>query len=143
MRHIILVSHGTMAPALEGAMAMIIGKQKNVSSTSMEDGMGANVYVDHFRELIEDFSSQDQILLLGDLAQGSPMTNAVKVLSERGLMGNTIAFAGMNLPMVITAAMLNENEDTESIKREILGESKRQIKVLDFSDDEDEKDEDI
>lgn len=140
MRYIILVSHGTVAPALENAMSMIIGKKKNVLAVSMQDGMGADVYLSKFRKLVEEIKSEDQILLLGDLAEGSPMTNAVRVLAERDLMKNTIAFAGMNLPMVITAAMLDDGmADADEIEQAVLQESRLQLKVMKFGESEDDE----
>lgn len=136
MRYVILVSHGTFAPGLKNAMEMIIGKQENVYCTSMTDGMGSETYINNFKELIKNITPNDQILLMCDLAEGSPMTNALKVLDEYGLFKNTIPFSGMNLPMAVTAAMLAGELSNEKIKQAVLEESKRQIKVLEFNEDE-------
>lgn len=138
MRYIVLVSHGTFAPALLSAAEMIIGNQKNMLCANMPDGMGADAYIESVRRLTEDMNGQDQILLLADLAEGSPMTNALMVLGERGLMDNTIAFAGMNLPMVVTAAMLDENMSPEEIENAVLEESHRQIRVMKLQESDDE-----
>lgn len=120
-------------------MNMIIGKQKNVLCTSMQDGMGADTYVENFRNLVKDINIRDQILLLGDLAEGSPMTNAVRILAERGLMKNTVAFAGMNLPMVMTAAMLEGEMNTDEIEQTVLQESRLQLRVMKFCESADEE----
>ena len=121
-------------------MSMIIGRQKNVLAVGMKDGMGADAYTESFRKLVEDIKSEDRILLLSDLAEGSPMTNAVRVLAERDLMKNTIAFAGMNLPMVITAAMLEDGMvDADEIEQAVLQESRLQLRVVKFGETEDDE----
>ena len=130
------MSHGTFAPGLKNAMEMLIGKQENVYCTSMLDGMGSDTYTSNFRELIKGITSNDQILLMCDLAEGSPMTNALKVLDEAGLFKNTIPFAGMNLPMVVTAAMLQGELGADEIEQAVLKESRQQIKVMEFEEDE-------
>lgn len=139
MRHVILISHGEFAPGLENAMSMLIGKRENVHCTSMLDGMGADVYIKNFQDLIRDtVQQQDQILLLGDLAEGSPMTNALNVLAEYGLLDNTIAFAGMNLPMVVTAAMLEGEMNAGEIEQAVLEESHHQLRTMKFGGDADD-----
>lgn len=140
MRYIILVSHGEFAPGLANATSMLIGPQKNLLVNSMLDGMGADVYVGNFRELIKDISEEDQIILLADLAEGSPMTNALNTLSEVGLLGNTVALAGMNLPMVVTAAMLDEGlSDKDNIREAILEEAHNQLRAMQLDIGEDDE----
>lgn len=127
MRTILVVSHGTFAPALVDAAAMLIGPQENIRCTSMTDGMGADAYIANVRELVKGTEGSDQILLLADLAEGSPMTNAMLVLDENGLLPKTVAFAGMNLPMLVTAAMLEDGMTPEEVEQAVLEESHRQL----------------
>lgn len=130
MRTIIVVSHGTFAPALVDAAAMLIGPQENVKSASMTDGMGADTYTGNVRKQVKGVEGSDQILLLADLAEGSPMTNAMLVLDENGLLPKTIAFAGMNLPMLVTAAMLEDGLSREEVEQAVLEESHRQLHTM-------------
>lgn len=131
MRYIILVSHGEFAPGLANATSMLIGPQNNLLVNSMLDGMGADVYVENFRERIKGITAEDHVILLADLAEGSPMANALNTLSEAGLLGNTVALAGMNLPMVITAAMLDETlSDKDAVREAILEEAHSQLRAM-------------
>ncbi|MFT9056914.1 MAG: PTS sugar transporter subunit IIA [Ethanoligenens sp.] len=140
MRYIILVSHGEFASGLKNATSMLIGSQKNLLCTGMLDGMGADSFVENFRSLIKAITQEDQIVLLADLAEGSPMTNALNTLSECGLMGNVIAIAGMNLPMVVTAAMLDEDLlDKEAVAQAILEEAHNQLRTMQLDIGEDDE----
>lgn len=130
MRYVLLVSHGTLAPSLQNATRMLIGEQGNLRSASMPDGTGADEYVESFRALLTDLLPTDQIVLLADLAEGSPMTNALNTLSECGLLANTVAIAGMNLPAVLTAAMLEEEMPNDEVSSAILVEAHNQLRAV-------------
>lgn len=135
-----MVSHGEFAPGLVNATSMLIGQQKNLRCTSMLDGMGADTYIENFRSLIQDITAEDQIVLLADLAEGSPMTNALNTLSESGLLENVVALAGMNLPMVVTAVMLDEDlHDKEEIRQAILEEAHNQLHAMQLETAEDDE----
>lgn len=119
---------------------MLIGQQENLLCTSMLDGMGADTYIEHFRSLIQGITSEDQVILLADLAEGSPMTNALNTLSESGLLDNTVALAGMNLPMVVTAVMLDETlHDKEDVRQAILEEAHNQLRAMQLETGEDDE----
>lgn len=140
LRYIIVVSHGEFAPGLVNATSMLIGQQKNLLCTSMLDGMGAEAYIENFRSLIQNITSEDQVILLADLAEGSPMTNALNTLSESGLLENVVALAGMNLPMVVTAAMLDEDlQDKEDVREAILEEAHNQLRAMQLETGEDDE----
>ena len=82
---------------------------------------------------------EDSVFVFGDLIGGSPLTNAINVLTQRGLMQNATVFGGANVPMVITAT-LQSDEDDETLKRDIISEGQAAIRefVLQLDDEEDE-----
>lgn len=136
MRYVLTVSHGEFANGLKNATEMLIGPQENLYTLGMLDGMGADKYVEKLTEICKSFDKNAQIILMADLAEGSPMTNALMVMDNLKLSDNMVAFAGMNLPMVITAAMLgNQDMDLDEVKSEIIEESKKQIKVMESSNE--------
>ena len=103
MKYVVMVSHGTLAPGLHSVLKMLGGKDReDVLSASMEDGMGADDFVLRFNETIAGVKDEDEIILLADIIGGSPLTNALDVLSQRGMLRKTMAFGGMNLPMALT-----------------------------------------
>ena len=141
MRYLLLISHGTFAPGLHSVLDMLVGKRDDILSTSMEDGMGADVFVENLKQTIEPIGPDDEVFVFGDIIGGSPLTNTLNTLTEKGLLPRTTAFGGMDLPMVLTAAM-ESDLDSESLKGEIISEGQAAIREveLDLDDDEDEED---
>lgn len=139
MRYLLIVSHGTFAPGLHSVVDMLAGSREDVLSCSMEDGMGAEVYAEKLKETISKIGADDTIFLFGDLIGGSPLTNAMNVLTETGHIASTTVFGGANVPMLITAA-LESDEDDATLKESIISEGQAAIRefVLDLDDDEDD-----
>jgi len=142
MRYLLLVSHGTFAPGLHSVLDMLVGKRDDILSTSMEDGMGADVYCENVAKTIAPITPEDTVFCFGDIIGGSPLTNALNVLTEHGLLANTVAFGGMNLPMVLTAAMESDADDA-TLRAEIISEGQAAIREVELALDDDDEDEDL
>ena len=83
---------------------------------------------------------EDEILVLADIIGGSPLTNALDVLSKKGLLDKATAFGGMNLPMALTASMMKDALDGDSLAEALLQESRNGIQrmALDVGDEEED-----
>lgn len=139
MRYLILVSHGTFAPGLHNALGMMAGSDReDIRSTSLLDGMDVDTFRANFAELVGDITAEDEIILTADIIGGSPLTTALDVLTEKGLLGKTLAIGGMNLPLVLTAAFADADTPLEELEQELSGEAKDQIKRFDLGGDEDD-----
>lgn len=139
MRYLILVSHGTFAPGLHNALGMMAGSDReDIRSTSLLDGMDVDTFRANFTELVKDITAEDEIILTADIIGGSPLTTALDVLTEKGLLGKTLAIGGMNLPLVLTAAFADADTPLEELEQELTGEAKDQIKRFDLGGDEDD-----
>ena len=139
MRYLILVSHGTFAPGLHNALGMMAGSDReDIRSTSLLDGMDVDTFRANFAELVGDITAEDEIILTADIIGGSPLTTALDVLTEKGLLGKTLAIGGMNLPLVLTAAFGDADTPLEELEQELTGEAKDQIKRFDLGGDEDD-----
>lgn len=139
MRYLILVSHGTFAPGLHNALGMMAGSDReDIRSTSLLDGMDVDTFRANFAELVQDITPEDEIILTADIIGGSPLTTALDVLTEKGLLGKTLAIGGMNLPLVLTAAFEDAETPLEELEQELTGEAKDQIKRFDLGGDEDD-----
>ena len=139
MRYLILVSHGTFAPGLHNALGMMAGSDReDIRSTSLLDGMDVDTFRANFAELVGDITPEDEIILTADIIGGSPLTTALDVLTEKGLLGKTLAIGGMNLPLVLTAAFADPETPLEELEQELTGEAKDQIKRFDLGGDEDD-----
>ncbi len=141
MKYVVLVSHGTFAPGLHSVLNMLAGGgREDVLSTSLQDGMGADEFAENFGKLIEPVKEDDEIILLADIIGGSPLTTALDVLTKKGLLAKTTAFGGMNLPMALTATLMKDALDTESLKASLISESRDAIKEMELKLDDDEED---
>lgn len=139
MRYLILVSHGTFAPGLHNALGMMAGSDReDIRSTSLLDGMDVDTFRVRFAELVQDITPEDEIILTADIIGGSPLTTALDVLTEKGLLGKTFAIGGMNLPLVLTAAFADADTPLDELEAELTGEAKDQIKRFALGGDEDD-----
>ena len=142
MKYVVLVSHGTFAPGLHSVLKMLAGGDRgDIISASMEDGMGADAFTERFEKAIAPIQEEDEIILLADIIGGSPLTNALDVLSKKGMLGKTAAFGGMNLPMALTAAMMKDAMDGELLGESLINESRGAIARMELSAADEEEDE--
>ena len=139
MKYVVLVSHGTFAPGLKSVLAMLAGGERE-DVISVGHGMSADTFAENFRNAISGIKSEDEIILLGDIIGGSPMTNALEQISKKGLEEQTVVFGGMNLAMALTATLMKDDVDTELLKDSLISEAKNAIKefVLDNGADDEE-----
>ena len=136
MRYCILVSHGTFAPGLHNALGMMAGAgREDILSTSLLDGMDVDTFRENFTELVKGITAEDEILLFADIIGGSPLTNAVSVLEEKGLLPHTVAMGGMSLPLVLGAAFADADTPLAQTAEEIMADARDQIKVFDLGGD--------
>lgn len=142
MKYVILVSHGEFAPGLHSAVKMMTGDRKDVLSTSLKDGMSADEFAENFKELVKDIQADDEIILLADILSGSPFTNALNVLSEKGMLAQTLVIAGMNMPLAITAVLMKDNfDDKDALAETLLNEGRTgltRFETDDAGDDDDD-----
>ena len=142
MRYLLLVSHGTFAPGLHSVLDMLAGKRDDILSCSLRDGEGADEYVRELEATIAPITAEDEVILLGDIIGGSPLTNALNTLSARGLLPRTRAFGGMNLPMALTAAFDLQAGDEDALCASMVSEGQAAMREmeLELAADEDEED---
>ena len=138
MKYVVLVSHGTFAPGLHSVLKMLAGgEREDVISVGLEDGMSADEFAEKFSNAISKITEDDEIILLGDIVGGSPLTNAIEQVSNKGLIGQTVIFGGMNLAMALNA-LLNKDQEASIIRDVCLREAADAIKEFVLSTDEDE-----
>lgn len=139
MRYLILVSHGAFAPGLHNALGMMAGGERDdIRSTSLTDGMDVAAFRGKFAELVHDITADDEILLTADIIGGSPLTTALDVLTEKGLLTSTVAIGGMSLPLVLTAAFADAATPLGEVADEIMGEARDQIRRFDLANNADD-----
>ena len=141
MKYIVLVSHGMFAPGLHDALGMLAGENReDILSTSLKNGMGADEFAENVRRLVSVVKEEDEILLFADLIGGSPLTTAANVLAEEGLIGRTTMIGGMNLPLVLSAAVMKDTMDTAELKEMLIPESREMLQEFTVTAEENEDD---
>ena len=131
MKYMMLVSHGTFAPGLHNALSMLAGEgREDILSTSLENGRGS----------VSVVKDEDELILFGDLIGGSPLTTAANVIAEKGLLSRTRMIGGMNLPLVLTAALMKDSMETEDLVGMLQDEAKDAIKEFCITTEENEDD---
>lgn len=141
MKYVLLVSHGNFAQGLHSVLNMLAGKgREDILSISLEDGMSVNTLDMNMDKLINKITQEDEVIVFSDIIGGSPLTVTLNVLSRKGLLKNTTAYGGMNLPLVLNAVLAKDSMTKEELSELIIKEAKDSIKefALQQSDNEDD-----
>lgn len=141
MRYVFLVSHGEFAPGLHKAVEMLGGSNReDLISTSLKNGMGADEFADNVRKLLEPITEDDEIALFADIVGGSPLTTAVNVIAERGLLGQTTMVGGMSLPLVLSTLLSKDFVDDypEHIRNMMIPEARESIREFQVTVEEED-----
>lgn len=139
MYRVLLVSHGEMAPGLHTAVKMIAGDNDWVMSAGLHDGSSADALAEELSNLLGSASADDRLVVLADLLGGSPLTTAMKVVAEKGLLANTVAVAGMNLPMALTAVLAGPDMEIDQLAAVLSEEARNGVAEFTIPADEDEE----
>lgn len=141
MKYVVLVSHGMFAPGLHSALDMLAGeKREDILSTSLENGMSSEVYAENLRKKLEAVTTEDEILLFGDLVGGSPLTTAANIIAEKGLLKQTTMIGGMSLPLVLNATLTKDSMERGELVDMLITEGREELKEFQITveDGEDE-----
>ena len=108
--NLLIVSHGSLASSLVATASLIFGEQQNVVAYGLEPG----VQLDDFKEKIEAYIRErenENFLVLADLLFGSPFNSLIASMKQ----DNVYLVTGVNLPMVLEAAMQKDHLPFESL----------------------------
>lgn len=128
MKYVILVSHGLYASGLKDALFMLSGEKEEVLALGLENGQTIDDFTLNFQEIIKNIKEDDEIILLGDLIGGSPLTGAISVLSEKHMLEKTTILGGMNLPLALTTVIMKDAFDRKDLVQQVLGEATGALK---------------
>jgi len=141
MKYMVLVSHGMFAPGLHDALGMLAGENRpDILSTSLKNGMGADEFAENVRKLVSAVKEEDEILLFADLLGGSPLTVSANVLAQEGLLERTTMISGMNLPLVLNAALIKDTMDMEELKEMLIPEAQEMIQEFTIAAENNDED---
>lgn len=137
MKYVILVSHGKFANGLNDALSMLAGNREDILSVGLENGKSVDEFVALFTEKVEDISTDDEVILLGDIIGGSPLTNATNVLVNKGI--KTVILGGMNLPLALTTVLMKDTVSLDEIADQVLEQARmamQEFKIVEESEED-------
>lgn len=137
MKYVILVSHGKFANGLNDALSMLAGNREDILSVGLENGKSVDEFAAIFTEKVKDISTDDEVILLGDIIGGSPLTNATNVLVNKGI--KTVILGGMNLPLALTTVLMKDTVSLDEIADQVLEQARmamQEFKIVEESEDD-------
>ena len=144
MNYLVLVSHGGLAQGLKSSLAMFAAeKMDQVIAVGLENGQSVDEFAVVFREAISGLSTEDKVVVLADIVGGSPLTTALGVLEEKGLLQTATVLGGMNLPMAITSAVMKDMLEGPDLVAAVLPEAQAALQEFKVVQTEEEEDDDI
>ena len=99
---VLVATHGEMAKGLFDAIDMICGTQEKFSIVSLKRGQDAESFGEELGEKINELNSGEGVVVLVDLLGATPMNKSALNLYKSDKVE---VITGVNLPMVVTAAM--------------------------------------
>ena len=137
MKYVILVSHGKFANGLNDALSMLAGNREDILSVGLENGKSVDEFAALFTEKVKDISTDDEVILLGDIIGGSPLTNATNVLVNKGI--KTVILGGMNLPLALTTVLMKDTVSLDELVDQVLEQARmamQEFKIVEESEDD-------
>lgn len=137
MKYVILVSHGKFANGLNDALSMLAGNREDILSVGLENGKSVDEFTALFTEKVKDISTNDEVILLGDIIGGSPLTNATNVLVNKGI--KTVILGGMNLPLALTTVLMKDTVSLDEIANQVLEQARmamQEFKIVEESEED-------
>ena len=137
MKYVILVSHGKFANGLNDALSMLTGNREDILSVGLENGKSVDEFLALFTEKVKDISTDDEVILLGDIIGGSPLTNATNVLVNKGI--KTVILGGMNLPLALTTVLMKDTVSLDEIADQVLEQARmamQEFKIVEESEED-------
>ena len=144
MNYLVLVSHGGFAQGLKTSLAMFAAdKMDQVIAVGLENGQSVDDFALVFREAVSGLTADDSVVVLADIVGGSPLTTALGVLEEKGLLQTATVLGGMNLPMAITSAVMKDMLEGPDLVAAVLPEAQAALQEFKVVQTEEEEDDDI
>ena len=144
MNYLVLVSHGGFAQGLKTSLAMFAAdKMDQVIAVGLENGQSVDEFALVFREAVFGLTADDSVVVLADIVGGSPLTTALGVLEEKGLLQTATVLGGMNLPMAITSAVMKDMLEGPDLVAAVLPEAQAALQEFQVVQAEEGEDDDI
>lgn len=95
---LIVTGHGHFASGLTSSLKLIAGEPKNYAAVDFEETDSTDDLAKKLNEAMDSLSDCEEIIILSDLAGGSPFKTSVEIGYPKG---NVEVIAGTNLGMLV------------------------------------------
>ena len=132
MNGVLVTAHGKFSEGLVDGLSLITGAQENVIPVNFLESDGIEGIDKKLHQALDKLKSYKNIIILTDLAGGTPFNRAVMITSE---LENSRVLAGVNFQMLYTA-VFDGTEEIDLLVENILSEGKNGIRVYEMIENE-------
>lgn len=138
---LLITGHGNFATGLKSSLELITGLTENIRYVDFP-GDSTDVLAEHQMKALDELKNCDGVLVLSDLAGGSPFKTAVECKFARPDQPIEVV-AGTNLPMLIeSASMIDVYKNPLDMANALIDAGKQYIIRFELEEHEDEAEED-
>ncbi len=101
---LLITGHGHFATGLGSSLRLITGNTENIVYVDFEESHSTDTLTENLNKALDELKNCDGVLVLSDLAGGSPFKSAVECKVARPDQEIEV-LAGSNLPMLIEGSM--------------------------------------
>ena len=101
---LLITGHGHFATGLGSSLRLITGNTENIVYVDFEENHSTDTLTENLNTALDELKDCDGVLVLSDLAGGSPFKSAVECKVARPDQAIEV-LAGSNLPMLIEGSM--------------------------------------
>lgn len=137
---LLITGHGHFATGLGSSLKLITGNTEHIAYVDFEEDHSTQVLTDNLNKAFDELKDCDGVLVLSDLAGGSPFKCSVECKYARADQAIEVV-AGSNLAMLIEASMAIEDYDSPvEFAEELIPSGKDAIMrfAMEERDDEEE-----
>lgn len=139
---LLITGHGHFATGLGSSLKLIAGESENVVLVDFEESHSTDTLKKNIHAALDKLLGCDGVVVLSDLAGGSPFKNAVECCYERENQKIEV-IAGSNLPMIVEGfTMIEDYNDPKEFALELLNSGKDNIVIFELEEHQDDADED-
>ena len=118
---IVVTGHGGFAAGMFANAKMLVGDEAELKAVDFADGMDIEVFEKQLAEAIDSYAQCQAVLVLADIAGGSPFNRAAGLSMTRP---NVRVLSGLNSSMLMDLCMRNilgeDCPDVDALAEEIM-----------------------
>lgn len=134
---ILIAGHGNFPTGALSAVNLVAGNPGNVAAVDFVDGMNTDELKAKMRAAL-DGMEQDQVLILTDLAGGTPFRTAAEIKADYPAKQLRVV-AGANMPAIVEAAFSSGDMELDELTADVIQTGKEGFVDLDSLGGEDDE----